>query len=54
MAFIDEKPVEDGLVKKAEKWKWGGLWHRARGIVTLGGDVGELFPRAAWWERGGG
>jgi REP element-mobilizing transposase RayT len=35
MAFIDEKPVEDGLVRTAEKWAWGGLWHRARGIVGI-------------------
>jgi hypothetical protein len=35
MAFIDEKPVEYRLVKKAEKWKWGGLWHRLRGIVGI-------------------
>jgi putative transposase len=35
MAFIDEKPVEDGLAKSAEKWKWGGLWHRARGISDI-------------------
>jgi putative transposase len=34
-ALIDEKPVEDGLVKSAEKWAWGGLWHRARGIVGI-------------------
>jgi putative transposase len=34
-AFIDEKPVEDKLVKSAEKWEWGGLWHRARGSLGI-------------------
>jgi putative transposase len=33
--FIDEKPVKDGLAKSAEKWAWGGLWHRTRGIVGI-------------------
>jgi hypothetical protein len=53
-AFIDEKPVEDGLVKRAEKWEWGGLWHRARGIVGIVDASGELFEGVGWLGRGDG
>jgi hypothetical protein len=53
-AFIDEKPVEDRLVRKAEKWEWGGLWHRLRGIVGIVDDVGGLFDGTVWLGRGGG
>jgi REP element-mobilizing transposase RayT len=56
-AFIDEKPVEDRLVKRAEKWKWGGLWHRARGIagiVDAFQDGRGLFEGAGWLGRGDG
>jgi putative transposase len=54
MAFIDEKPVEDGLVRTAEKWVWGGLWHRARGIAGIVDASGGLFEGVSWLGRGGG
>jgi REP element-mobilizing transposase RayT len=57
MAFIDEKPVEDRLVKRAEKWEWGGLWHKLRGIVGIVDafqDGRGLFEGVGWLGRGGG
>jgi putative transposase len=54
MMFIDEKPVEDRLVRRAENWAWGGLWHRARGIAGIVDDAGGLFDGAVWLGRGGG
>jgi putative transposase len=54
MAFIDEKPVEEKLVRRAESWAWGGLWHRLRGIVGIVDDAGGLFDGAGWLGRGGG
>jgi REP element-mobilizing transposase RayT len=42
-AMIDEKPVEEGLVKKAEAWKWGGLFHKMNGIVGLVSEAVGVF-----------
>jgi putative transposase len=47
---IDKIPVEAGLVKKAEDWKFGGLYHKLRGITGLVDRVQEgglFFPAAA-------
>jgi putative transposase len=48
--YIDNNPVEAKLVKKAEDWKFGGLFHKIRGIVWLVDRVPEgglFFPATA-------
>jgi hypothetical protein len=30
--YIDDNPVKAGLVKKAEDWVFGGLYHHQQGI----------------------
>ncbi|MDR3303058.1 MAG: transposase [Treponema sp.] len=44
-AYIDQNPVDAKLVKYAENWKFGGIFHRIRGIVGLIDKVpgGRLF-----------
>jgi putative transposase len=44
-AYIDNNPVAANLVKKAKDWKFGGLFHRLRGITKLVDEAleGELF-----------
>jgi putative transposase len=44
-AYIDNNPVEANLVKNAKDWKFGGLFHRLRGITRLVDEAlaGELF-----------
>jgi putative transposase len=47
---IDKIPVEAGLVKKAEAWKFGGLYHKLRSITGLVDRVQEgglFFPATA-------
>jgi putative transposase len=34
-AYIDNNPVKAGLVKEAGDWRFGGLYHRIRGIIGL-------------------
>jgi putative transposase len=34
-AYIDDNPVEAGLVAAAQDWEYGGLFHKLRGIVRL-------------------
>jgi REP element-mobilizing transposase RayT len=43
--YIDENPKRAGLVKRAEDWEFGGLYHHLRGRT----DVVEI-PRAAMLE----
>jgi REP element-mobilizing transposase RayT len=38
--YIDNNPVKANLVKEAKDWKFGGLFHRIRGIIGL---VDELL-----------
>ncbi|MDR3302305.1 MAG: transposase [Spirochaetaceae bacterium] len=33
--YIDENPVKAKLVKEAKDWKFGGLFHKIRGIIGL-------------------
>ncbi|MDR3302101.1 MAG: transposase [Spirochaetaceae bacterium] len=33
--YIDENPVKAKLVKEAKDWKFGGLFHKVRGIIGL-------------------
>jgi putative transposase len=44
-AYIDNNPVEAKLVKRAKDWRFGGLFHRLRGISRLVDEAleGELF-----------
>jgi hypothetical protein len=34
-AYIDDNPVEAGLVAAAQDWEYGGLFHKLRRIVRL-------------------
>jgi putative transposase len=46
--YIDENPVKAKLVQEAKDWKFGGLFHKLRGIIGLVDDVlsGALvFPK---------
>jgi putative transposase len=45
--YIDENPVKAKLVKEAKEWKFGGLFHRLRGIIGLVDELlegGLFFP----------
>jgi hypothetical protein len=33
--YIDNNPVKANLVKEARDWKFGGLFHKIRGIIGL-------------------
>jgi hypothetical protein len=43
--YIDNNPVKANLVKEARDWKFGGLFHKIRGIIGLVDKlpVGGLF-----------
>jgi hypothetical protein len=48
--YIDENPVKAKLVKKAGDWKFGGLFHKIRGIAGLVDRLPEgglFFPATA-------
>jgi putative transposase len=38
-AYIDENPVKAKLVEEAKDWKFGGLFHRLKGIIGLIDDL---------------
>ena len=33
--YIDYNPVIAGMVKQAEQWEYGGLWHRKKGLIDI-------------------
>ena len=43
--YIDDNPVEAGLVHKPEEWKFGGLWHHRMGNFNIVKKLDELFLR---------
>ena len=41
--YVERNPVRAGLVKRAEEWRWGSLWHRQN---RSGAPLGKLLH--AW------
>jgi putative transposase len=33
--YVERNPLRAGLVRRAEKWRWSCLWHRAQGTADL-------------------
>jgi putative transposase len=46
--YIDQNPVKAKLVKEAKEWKYGGLFHKIRGIIGVIDEMldGPLFSPA--------
>jgi putative transposase len=45
--YIDNNPVKAKLVKEAKDWRFGGLFHRIRGIIGLVDEMSDgqiVFP----------
>jgi putative transposase len=43
--YVERNPLRAGLVRKAEEWRWGSLWHRVHGTEGLLLDRGpEPLP----------
>src|SRR5262249_8247 len=42
--YVERNPLRAGLVRQAETWRWGSLWHRVKGSgqMLLAGGPGAL------------
>jgi putative transposase len=49
--YVERNPVRAGLVKRAEKWPWGSLWHRAQGDGQTLLAAGPVPLPEDWVER---
>jgi putative transposase len=48
--YVERNPLRAGLVPRAERWRWGSLWHRVKGSgQTVLAKGPEPLP-AAWTE----
>ena len=43
--YIDDNPVEAGLVRRPEEWKFGGLWHHKKEIFNIVKKLDTSFLR---------
>jgi putative transposase len=35
LRYVERNPLSEGLVERAQLWRWGSLWSRARGTVAI-------------------
>jgi putative transposase len=49
--YVERNPLRAGLVRKAEEWRWGSLWHRVHGTDGLLLDAWPLPISADWIQH---
>jgi putative transposase len=49
--YVERNPLRAGLVRKADEWRWGSLWHRVHGTDGLLLDAWPLPISADWIQH---
>jgi putative transposase len=48
--YVERNPLRAGLVRRAETWRWGSLWHRVKGSGQTLLAAGPVPMPSAWLD----